>query len=132
VYRVAPGQAPQVAATIQSLSAEDVYLDASSYLPLFLDFNTHPDDDLGRNIPVDIAFGAYQHIGGVTVPTRLQKFLNGTLLLDLSISSAKVNSGLPASNFAVTVTASELYEQTTPWSPPYSRRGIRGGRGGAQ
>jgi hypothetical protein len=104
LFRVVSSQSPSVTALAPNLSSEDLYLDAASYLPLFLDFNTHPDYDLNRNIPVEIAFSGYQNMSGVQVPTRIQKYLNGSLLLGLTISSAAVNSGLPASNFAVTST----------------------------
>ena len=104
LFRVLGGQSANITATIQSLSAEDIYLDASSYLPLFLHFNAHPDNDFGRSIPAEIVFSAYQKASGILVPGRIQKYFNGSLLLDLSISSATVNSGLSASNFAVTST----------------------------
>ena len=104
LFRVVAGGSASPIAEIETLSAEDIYLDASSYLPLFLDFNAHPDYDFGRSISVEIAFGNYQKLGGIVVPTRIQKYFNGSLLLDLSLSSATVNSGLPASDFAVTDT----------------------------
>ena len=104
LFRVVGGQSASITATIQTLSAEDIYLDASSYLPLLIDFNLHPDNDFNRSIPVEIAFGSYQKLSGIVLPTRVQKFFNGSLFLDLTIASAAVNSGLPASDFAVTDT----------------------------
>jgi hypothetical protein len=83
----------------QSLSAEDLYLNASTYLPVALSFNTHPDNDAGKNIPVEIDFLNYQQVNGTQIPMHVQKFLNGTLLLDLNIQSAVLNSGLQPSDF---------------------------------
>jgi hypothetical protein len=83
----------------QVLSAEEVYLDASTFLPVAIAFNTHPDTDAGTNIPIEIDFLNYQTVNGVQVPFHVRKFLNGTLLLDVSIQSAVLNSGISTSDF---------------------------------
>jgi hypothetical protein len=83
----------------QSLSSEDVYLDAVSLLPVAIAFNTHPDNDAGRNIPVEIQFSNYRSVSGAQIPFHVQKFLNGTLFLDLDVQSAVLNSGLQPSDF---------------------------------
>jgi len=108
LFRVLPNQAPDFTAAVQALSSQDLYLDASSGLPLFLDFNVHPDSDYNRSIPVEIDFIGYQSMGGLAVPTRIQKYFNRTLLLDLTVASATPNSGLPASDFAVTTSSASL------------------------
>ena len=84
---------------IQGLSTEEVYLDASTFLPVAFSFNTHPDNDAGTNIPVEIDFSNYQQVNGVQIPFHVQKFLNGTLFLDVTIQSAVLNSGIPTSDF---------------------------------
>jgi hypothetical protein len=84
---------------LQSLSAEEVYLDASTFLPVAFAFNTHPDNDELTNIPVEIDFSNYQPVNGAQIPFHVQKFLNGTLLLDLNIQSAVLNSGIAPSAF---------------------------------
>lgn len=104
LLRVVPGGTGAPQATGLALSAEDLYLDASSYVPLFLDFNTHPESTFNRSFRVEIAFSDYQKMSGITVPMRIQKYLSGGLVLDLTVTSATVNSGLPASDFAVTDT----------------------------
>jgi hypothetical protein len=83
----------------KGLSAEDVYLDASTYLPVALIFNTHSDSDAGTNISVEIDYSNYQPVNGVRVPFHVQKLLNGSLLLDVAIQSAVLNSGILASDF---------------------------------
>jgi hypothetical protein len=90
-------------AQIQRLSLVDLYLDAASYLPLILGFKTHADDDLNIEIPVEIQFADYRLVNGVRLPFRIRKFLQGSLLLDIALSGARVNSGLPDSLFAVQV-----------------------------
>jgi hypothetical protein len=82
------------------LSTTDIYLDASSYLPLAISFNTHPDNSLNINIPVEVDFSNYQTVQGAQVPFRIQKFVNGSLFLDLTVQSAQVNSGLTSATFS--------------------------------
>ena len=40
-----PGQSASATTLIQTLSTMDIYFDPQSFLPLVLDFNTHPDTD---------------------------------------------------------------------------------------
>ena len=98
--RLVPGQRANAAALIQQLSAMDVYLDAASYLPVAFDFNVHPDDDAGLSLPVEVQFGDYRLVNGVRTPFRIQKSLQGSLLLDIALSSATINSGLTGSLFS--------------------------------
>jgi hypothetical protein len=94
-------QSPSVDPTglLQGLSAEEVYLDASTFLPVAVSFNTHPDNDAGTNIPVEIDFSNYQKVSGVQIPFHVQKFLNNSLFLDVTVQSAVLNSGIPQSDF---------------------------------
>lgn len=93
-------QNPVATGIFQQLSAEDVFLNASSYLPVAITFNAHPDNDAGSNIPEEIDFSNYQAVNGVQVPFRIQKLLNGSVLFDLTVQSATLNSGLTAAAFS--------------------------------
>jgi hypothetical protein len=88
-------------AVIAKLSAMDLYLDAQSLLPVALEFNTHPDNDFGVNLPVQVTFGSYQTFGGIQAPARIQSFLQNSLLLDVSVTATSANNGLAASEFRV-------------------------------
>jgi hypothetical protein len=83
-----------------TLSATDVYLDSSSYLPVAMTFNVHPDDAANTNIPVEIDFLNYEPVHGVQIPFHIRKFVNGSLLLDLSVQSAELNTGLTTATFS--------------------------------
>ena len=87
--------------TPQQLSTMDFYLDAASLLPVATVFNAHPDNDASTNISVEVDFGTYQNIGGIVVPTHIQRYVQGTLMLDLSVSTASFNTGLQLSTFAI-------------------------------
>ncbi len=95
------GQSPATTSQIEQLSAMNVYLDASSGQPVALDFNLHPDDDAGVNIPVEIRYSGYAVMNGVRVPAQIQEYIENTLTLDIEVSSATVNSGLTDGVFAL-------------------------------
>jgi len=95
------GQTPDVVSFIQQLSAVDFYLDASSLLPAAVAFNVHADNDANVNIPAEIRFAAYKSSNGVQAPTRIQKYLQNSLLLDLTVTNVAINSGVPASVFTL-------------------------------
>lgn len=103
LFRTITGQTPKMTAQIQRLSTIEIYLDTASYLPLVLTFHTHPDNDLNLDIPVEIQFADYRLVSGVKVPFHIRKFLNGAPLLEITLGSAAVNSGLSDSLFAVQV-----------------------------
>jgi hypothetical protein len=91
---------PDPTGFFQGLSAEELYLDATTFLPVAITFNAHPDSDASVNIPIEIDFSAYQSVNGVLVPFQIQKLINNGLVLDLTINSAKINQGLTAADFS--------------------------------
>jgi len=102
LFRVVAGQSDQATAVlIQALSSTDVYLDGTTSQPLALGFNTHADADAGTNIPVMILLGSYQAVNTVLVPYHVQKLLQGTLMLDFTVTGAAINTGTPDSAFFV-------------------------------
>ena len=96
-----PGQMAGITIQIQSLSTSDLYFDPKFLWPLAMDFNTHPDNDLNQNIPIEIQFGGYSAASGILVPFQIQKFLQGTLTLNFTVTRVAVNSGVPASVFTI-------------------------------
>jgi hypothetical protein len=85
----------------QQLSTMDFYLDAATLLPVEIDFNAHPDDDMTTNILFQILFSSYQNVNGAEIPYHIQELFSGALLLDFTASSAVLNSGLSDSLFAI-------------------------------
>ena len=106
-WRILRGEAgtPEDLARFHDLSAADVYLDASNSLPVELDFNLHPDNNLSVDIPAEIQYSGYQKIGGILLPARIQKSLNHSVILDLNVTGAAVNTNLSPADFAVAATA---------------------------
>lgn len=87
--------------SLQRLSTMDFYLDATSLLPVAVLYNQHPDDNVAVNIPIEIDYSNYQSVSGVQVPMHIQKSANGSLTLDVAVTSAAFNSGLSMSLFSV-------------------------------
>lgn len=81
---------------LQHLTQTEIFLDPTTNLPIALAFNTHPDNDAGLDISVEIRFSDYRSVNGTLIPFHVQKFLNNSLLLDLLFQSATLNSGLTA------------------------------------
>jgi|GEM_PF-2849009 len=106
ISRVVPGQAPKVIALIQRLSQVDFYLDPTTGLPVAIDFNTHPEKNAAINLPVEIQFSGWHPVNGIELPAKIQKFLQGSLTLDLSNLTISVNTGVPQSDFTMTSTIS--------------------------
>jgi len=95
-----PADVPaDIASQLQELTRTDVYLDASSLLPVAIAFATHPDNDMGLSIPIEIQFSDYRAVNGVRIPFQVQKFLNNGLILDLIVKEAQVNTGIAAAEF---------------------------------
>lgn len=100
-YRFSTEKDPKLATDLERLSTLDVFLDSGTHLPAAVVFNTHPDNDSGRDIPIEIRFSDYRNVSGVMVPFAIQRFLQGVLNLDLTVTSATLNSGLADSEFAL-------------------------------
>jgi hypothetical protein len=86
---------------LNQLSTMDFFLDATTYLPLAITFNVHPDTDGSNNIPIEIDFSNYQPANGLTVPMHIQKYMQGTLTIDINLTNVTVNTGIPLSTFAI-------------------------------
>jgi hypothetical protein len=90
---------PADAAEIQDLSRTEIYLDATTYLPVRITFNDHPDRDARTSIPVEIRYSSYQPINGTQVPFEIQQYRNRALSLDLQVENAVLNTSIAASLF---------------------------------
>ena len=76
-----------------------MYLDSATGLPVALAFSTHPNSNMKTDIPVEIRFSDYRQVSGVSVPFHVQKYLNGTPLVDFQGSQASINTGLTDATF---------------------------------
>ncbi len=82
----------QTADLLKEVSAVDLGIDTATSLPQWLLFKTHPDNDAGTNIQVEIDFSDYRAVNGVTVPFHIQKLINHALVLDIQIAEVQLLS----------------------------------------
>jgi hypothetical protein len=99
-YRL-PTNNSHVVGAVQTLSNTEVFLDASTHLPLILLFNAHPDNDYGQNIPIEIHFSNYKATNNIEIPVHIQRFIQGNLNLDLTVVSTAINTGLTDGDFVL-------------------------------
>jgi len=89
------------AGMFQRLSTTDFYLDVNTNLPLAIAVTTHSDKDMNTNIPLEFRFANYQAVSGIMVPFHFQQMLNGGVVLDITVTNAVFNTGLPDSLFTL-------------------------------
>jgi hypothetical protein len=90
-----------------ALTRHDIYLDASSFLPVAMVFNAHPYDQkdpstilASRTSPIDhpeeVDFSDYQSVQGHPVAFHIHTIINlaiGPLVTDIQVSSVELNTG---------------------------------------
>ena len=94
-------QAQAGIASVQRLSTTDIYLDATSLLPVAVAFMVHPDKDMNTDIQTEILFGNYRSVNGIQVPFHFQRMVNGGVVLDVTITNVALNTGLQDSSFSI-------------------------------
>ena len=99
-YMPTPANIANATPTVQHLSETDLYLDATSLLPVQLTYNIHPDSNAGLDIAITIQYLNYQSVTGVLVPLEVQEYINNGLSLDVQLQTAVFNSGLTTSTLS--------------------------------
>jgi hypothetical protein len=75
----------------QLLKPFDLVVAPATSLPQYAFFTVHPDNPgIHADIPVEIAYSNYQSVSGVMIPFHIQRYVNGSLVLDLVIATAAV------------------------------------------
>jgi len=76
---------------LQKLSETEIEVDPQSGLVASIQYNIHPDKTSTVNIPVEVRYSDYREVNGIKVPFKVQKFVNNTLVEDLTIEHVNVN-----------------------------------------
>jgi hypothetical protein len=80
-----------VSALLSHLSTVKLSLDGTTFLPLSLSFNAHPDKNPEIDIPMTIKYSDYRKVSGATVPFHIQKFIHDNgLTLDLQVENVTI------------------------------------------
>jgi hypothetical protein len=61
----------------------------------------HPDNGANVQVLREVRYSNYVESGGVMLPTQIDRYLNGTLEMSITLSSYQVNASLPQSDFQV-------------------------------
>jgi len=72
-------------------STIDLGLDPTSLLPAVLAYSILPDSGLSTPIAIEIHYSNYQTVNGVQIPFLIQRYVNGSLQLAISVNSAQIN-----------------------------------------
>jgi hypothetical protein len=92
VYRTAAGLSKQEAQLLARLSTVNYYLDSQTAIPLAMAFAAHADSDRGVDFATEIIFSNYRQVSGILTPFQITKNLNGTQMLQITISSVSPNN----------------------------------------
>jgi hypothetical protein len=79
----------------------EAFIDSASGLVLRVSYLMYSAHDWRIGIPVEIAYSDYKNLGGVMVPCRQQKRVNGNLVSETLITDFAANTGMPVSLFEV-------------------------------
>jgi hypothetical protein len=101
VSQTSPFSTPPGGVSFEHLSQVDFFLDSNTFLPSAISFNIHPDNNVGVNIPVEIVYSNYQSSSGLLVPMHIQRYMQGSLLLDINVTNVSINTGLASTELAV-------------------------------
>lgn len=88
---VLPNMATSLTSEIMQRSNADLGVDPTSYLPAVLAYTIWPDNGAAIPIAIEIHYANYQAINGVQIPFTIQRYVNGSLQLEIDVSSAQVN-----------------------------------------
>ncbi len=100
-----PSITGDTAKLMQHLTQIDIFLDATTSLPVAFAFNMHPDNAANLDIPAELRFSDYRLVSGTQIPFHIRKFVNNSLALDLQFTSATINSGLSSAEFSIPAAA---------------------------
>ena len=78
---------------LQSVQAStvDIGYDPQTLLASALTYQVHPDNGAPVAIPIEIHYSNYQMVNGTEIPFLIQRYVNGSLQLEIQVSSASIN-----------------------------------------
>lgn len=86
---------------LASLSARDIWLDATSNLPVKIAYLRQAGEGAVPSVRMEVFFSNYTNVNGVQYPFQINKSYNGTPWQTITIQSVSFNTGLTNSQFPV-------------------------------
>jgi hypothetical protein len=75
--------------TLQSIA--DIGLDSTTMLPTVMTYAVMPDGGAATPVSVEIDYSDYRMVNGAQVPFSIKRFVNGSLQLAITVTSAQIN-----------------------------------------
>lgn len=72
-------------------STTNLDIDSVTLLPVCLRYEVKSDNGASTAIPIEIRYSDYRNVNGVKVPFLIQRYINGSLQLEIHLDSAQVN-----------------------------------------
>jgi hypothetical protein len=88
---VLPDLKAKLTSDVMTHSTADLGIDPTSFLPAVLSYSIRPDNGAPIPILIEIHYSNYQTINGVKIPFTIQRYVNGSLQLEIAVSSAQVD-----------------------------------------
>jgi len=77
--------------TLQNLSQTKILVDPQTGNITSIEYDIHTDTNQQVNIPVVVRYSDYRAVNGVQIAFKVQKYVNNTLVEDLTVETAIVN-----------------------------------------
>ena len=88
---VMPSLNAAAASQLAKESTADIGLDTTSFLPAVMTYTTRPDSGAATLLLVAVHYSNYQNVSGVQIPFHIERYVNGSLQLSITLSSAQIN-----------------------------------------
>jgi hypothetical protein len=85
--------------SLAEFTTADIWLDASTALPLRISLFRRDGGGSTPKIPISISYSNYQNVSGTSYPFTIQEFITETLWAITTIQSVNFNTGLTNANF---------------------------------
>lgn len=76
---------------VMQSSTTDLWLDPVSVLPAALTYKIQPDSGSSTPISIEVRYSNYTLVQGIQIPFRIQRYINGSLQLDITVGNAQIN-----------------------------------------
>jgi len=86
---------------LSDFTITDIWLDASTNLPLTISFTRRDGSGAQPKIPIAFSYSDFQSANGVLYPYQIQESVNGTHWATITIQSVALNTGLIDADFPV-------------------------------
>jgi hypothetical protein len=88
---------------LSSFTIADVWLDASTGLPVKIGMTRRYGGGASPRIPISTAYSNYQTVSGVQFPMTIKEYITETLWATTSIQSVNFNTGLSDTDFPISL-----------------------------